>query len=47
MTFTVPRFYFHYFNSTTAFDLHAFLDASKRAYATITYLSNGKSSLLV
>ena len=47
MTFTVPRFYFRYFNSATVFDLHAFSDASKRAYATVIYLSNGESSILV
>ena len=47
MTFTVPRFYFLYFNGTTVFDLHAFSDASKRAYATVIYLSNGESSILV
>ena len=47
MTFTVPRFYFSYFNSATVFDLHAFSDASKRAYATVIYLSNGESSILV
>ena len=47
MTFIVPRFYFRYFNSKTVFDLHAFSDASKRAYATVIYLSNGKSSILV
>ena len=47
MTFTVPRFYFRYFNSTTVFDLHAFSDASKRAYATVIYLSNGEWSILV
>ena len=47
MTFTVPRFYFRYFNSTTVFDLHAFSDAGKRACATVIYLSNGESSILV
>ena len=47
ITFTVPRFYFRYFNSTTVFDLHALSDASKRAYATVIYLSNGESSILV
>ena len=47
MTFTVPRFYFRYFNSATVFDLHAFSDASKRAYATVIYLSNGEWSILV
>ena len=47
MTFTVPRFYFCYFNSTTVFDLHAFSDASNRAYATVFYLSNGESSIIV
>ena len=47
MTFTVPRFCFPYFNSQTVFDLHAFSDASKRAYATVIYLSNGESSILV
>ena len=47
MTFAVPKFYFCYFNSTTVFDLHAFLNASKRAYATVIYLSNGESSILV
>ena len=47
MTFTVPRFYFRYFNSATVFDLHAFSDASKRAYATVIHLFNGESSILV
>ena len=47
MTFTVPRFYFRYFNSTTIFDIHAFLDASKPAYGTVIYLTNGESSILV
>ena len=47
MTFTVPRFYFCYFNSTTVFDLHAFSDASNRAYAAVFYLSNGESSIIV
>ena len=47
MTFTVPRFYFHYFNSTTVFYLHAFLDASKLAYATVIYLSIGELSISV
>ena len=47
MTFTVPRFYIRYVNSTTVFDSHAFLDASKHAYATVIYLSNGESSILV
>ena len=47
MKFTVPIFYFRYFNSTTVFDLHAFSDASKRAYATVIYLSNGEWSILV
>ena len=47
MTFIVPRFYFRYFNSATVFDLHAFSDASKRAYATVIYLYNGESSVLV
>ena len=47
MIFTVPRFCFCYFNSTTVFDLHAFLDASKPAYATVIYLTNGESSILV
>ena len=47
MTFTVPRFYFRYFNSTTIFDIHAFLDGSKPAYGTVIYLTNGESSILV
>ena len=47
MTFTVPTFYFSYVNSTTVFDLNAFSDATKRAYATVIYLSNGESSILV
>ena len=47
MTFTVPRFYFRYFDSTTVFYLYAFSDAGKRAYATVIYLSNGESSILV
>ena len=47
MTFTVPRFYFRYFNSTTVFYLHAFLDASKHAYATLIYLSIGELSISV
>ena len=47
MTFTVPRFYFCYFNSTTVFDLYAFSDTSKRACASVIYLSNSESSLLV
>ena len=47
MTFAVPRFYFRYFNSATVFDLHAFSDASKRAYATDIYLSNREGSILV
>ena len=38
---------FSLFSSTTVFDLHAFLDASKRAYTTVTYLSNGESSISV
>ena len=47
MTFTVPIFYFRYFNSTTVFDVHAFSDASKRSYATVFHLFNGESSILV
>ena len=47
MKFTVPTFYFCYVNRTTVFDLHAFSDATKRAYATAIYLSNGESSILV
>ena len=47
MTFTVPRFYFLYFNSTTVFDLHAFSDVSKRAYVTVIYLSNDEPSISV
>ena len=47
MTFTVSKFYFLYLNSTTVFDLHAFSDASKRAYATVIYLSSGESTMLV
>ena len=47
MTFTVPTFYFCYVNSTTVFDLSAFSDATKRAYVTVFYLSNGESSILV
>ena len=45
--FTVPRFYFPYFNSTTVFDLDTFSNASKRAFATVIYLSNNESSILV
>ena len=44
---TVPRFYFCFFNSATVFDLHAFSEARKRAYATVICLSNGESSTLV
>ena len=47
MTFTVPTCYFCYVNSTTVFDLSAFSDATKRAYVTVFYLSNGESSILV
>ena len=47
MTFTVSKFYFIDLNSTTVFDLHAFSDASKRAYATVIYLSSGESTILV
>ena len=47
LTFTVQRFYFRYLNSTTSFALHAFSDASKRAYDTVIYLSNDESSKLV
>ena len=47
MKFTVPGFYFRYFNSSAAFDLHAFFDASKRAYATVIYSFNDELSILV
>ena len=47
MAFTVPRFYFRYLIVQPFFHLHAFSDASKRAYATVIYLYNGESSVLV
>ena len=47
LTFTVQRFYFRYLNSTTVFALHAFSDASKRAYDTVIYLSNDESSSFI